>query len=130
MKTRVIELEDGKTVTEIDVQFMELSEIQELIDTLQSEIFKLAKEKKQISTLPKCQKTQKTLKRLTKVSTRLMELQEAQCWIGRIKKVKRDNQSKERNWYKTFYTLIQDTIRKKDFDKVVEQTNIKMQYSI
>lgn len=127
---KVAELDDGTTVSEVDVQFMELSEIQQLMDRLQSELLLLAKEKKVLSTLPSCKKSQKTLKRLTKISTRLISIQEAVCWISRIKKNKRDTMAKEKAWLYSFYKYAQENLRQKQFDKFVKQTNIKMQYTI
>lgn len=95
-----------------------------------NQLLLLAKEKKVLSTLPSCKKNQKTLKRLTKISTRLISIQEAVCWISRIKKNKRDTMAKEKAWLYSFYKYAQENLRQKQFDKFVKQTNIKMQYTI
>lgn len=125
----MIELEDGP-VTEVDVQFMELNEINNLLTRVQAEIVKCSDEKRKLSTLPLCKKDVKTLKKVTRLTSRLSELQLAQGWIGRVRKQKRDTQQKERDWYRCWMKIAQDSIRKGLFEKITEQTNIKMQYSI
>lgn len=125
----MIELEDGP-VTEVDVQFMELDEINNLLTRIQAEVAKCSTEKRKLSTLPLCKKDVKTLKKVTRLTSRLSELQLAQGWIGRVRKQKRDTQQKERDWYRQWYKIAQDSIRKGLFEKITEQTNIKMQYSI
>lgn len=125
----MIELEDGP-VTEVDVQFMELDEINNLLTRIQAEIVKCSDEKRKLSTLPLCKKDGKTLKKVTRLTSRLSELQLAQGWIGRVRKQKRDTQQKERDWYRCWMKIAKDSIRKGLFEKITEQTNIKMQYSI
>lgn len=119
-----------RTLTEVDIGFMELDEINQVLEEVQSEIFKAAKEKKTLTTLPRCRKDSKTLKKVNKLSKRLMDLQEAQCWIGRVRKQKRDTMQREKKWYRTFYSLTKDTVRKGVLEKLVQQTNEKMDYAI
>jgi hypothetical protein len=119
-----------RTLTEVDIGFMELDEINQVLEEVQSEIFKAAKEKKTLTTLPRCKKDIKSMRKVNKLSKRLMDLQEAQCWIGRIRKQKRDTMQKEKRWYRAFYSLTKDTVRKSVLEKLIQQTNEKMDYAI
>lgn len=121
---------NGRTVTEVDVGFMKLDEVNQILEEIQSEIFKTAKEKRSLTTLPQCKKDTKSLRKVNALSKRLMDLQEAQCWIGRFRKKKRDTMQKEKTWYRAFYSLTKDTIRKGVLEKLIEQTNKKVEYSI
>lgn len=126
---RCIEL-DGKCITEVDVQFMQLDEITELMDRVQSEVFRLAKQKKQIGTLPKSKKDGSTLKKLTNISSSLIEFQSALTWLGKYKKQKRDTMAKEKEYFKEFYLLAKKSLPKRKFDKLVEQVTTIKGYSI
>lgn len=127
---KILEMPDGTVVSEIDVSFMDLKEISNLLAQIQSEVFRVAKERRRIATMPKNKKDFRTLKNYNKYAIQLMNLQEAQCWIGKIRKAKRDVMQKQRDWYKKFYELSKDSIKKKDFEKIVEQTSTSVSYKL
>ncbi len=119
-----------RLLTEVDIGFMEINEINQVLEEIQSEIFKAAKEKKNLTTLPRCNKDTKSLKKVNTLSKKLIDLQEAQYWIGGFRKQKRDTLQKEKQWYRAFYSLTKASVRKGVLEKLIEQTNKKVEYAI
>lgn len=127
---KAVDLKNRGVVSEVDCRFMELSELQLISEEIQSEIFELSKEKRSINSLPKCKKDTKTLKRYNRTVDRLCDLHDALNWVSRLKKQKRDTMAKDKQWYRNFFIYARENLRKSQFEKFIEQTNLNTGYSI
>lgn len=128
MKT--IELEDGTTVTEFDVQLMSVEEISELTCKIQSEIGRCSTAKRHLGLTAKSKKDKKTNQKYVRLADRLTLLSEAQSWIGLIKRKKKDVTQKEFEWYRKFFNIAKESMKEKVIEKLVSETNSKMNYNI
>lgn len=118
-----------KVVQKEEVQDMDLIELNTLMCELQEQIHITAAEKNKLTTLPKNKKDGKTIVRVRKLTEKIMQLQDAVNYVSAVKKAKRDSQSRERDWLKNFYTLVQLSVRKGVFDKLVSEVTAQMGYA-
>lgn len=118
-----------KVIQKEEVQSMDLIELNTLMCELQEQIHITAAEKNKITTLPKNKKDGKTIVRVRKLTEKIMQLQDAVNYVSAVKKAKRDSQSRERDWLKNFYNLVQLSVRKGVFDKLVSETTAQIGYA-
>lgn len=118
-----------KVVQKEEVQSMDLVELNTLMCELQEQIHITAVEKNKLTTLPKNKKDGKTIVRVRNLTEKIMQLQDAVNYVSSVKKAKRDSQSRERDWLKNFYNLVQLSVRKGVFDKLVSETTAQIGYA-
>ena len=119
---------NNREVYKSDIDLMDLPELNKLMCEVQEEIHKSAIKKTRLATLPKSKKDGKTLTKLRKCSERLMYLQDAVNYISNAKKAKRDNQSKERDFYKLWVQKAQLTLRKSLYEKIEAEVTAELGY--
>lgn len=111
-----------RKITSVDVQMMDLNEINSLIFECQTEIHRLVNEKLKLTTLPGKLKNTKTIAMVRELTSNIMHVQDFVNYVSVIKKQKRDNQLKERDWYRKFYEMTKLNIRDGLFEKIEKQT--------
>lgn len=125
---RTIQL-NNSTITDTDLQFMELHEINSIMCELQEKSHKLAAEKRRLTTLPKNKKNGKTISEVTGLSEQLMKIQDDINYVSMLKKNKRDVMQKERDFYQKFAEIAKRTLKKNVFQSILGEATQELGYA-
>lgn len=107
---------------ENELKEFSVSMLENLLGEMQEGMHNFSKEKMKLMSLPPDKRNNKTWAKVMKIKSEMMDLQDAQCWVSKIRKLKKDTFQTEFEFYKEFYQVSKTNIRKGLFEKLQKKT--------